>query len=125
MPELRAALASAGRESAMMEGMSIAFDADPKFAEYAHPERLVATEWLAARLDPQHPDAGKFVLLESNEDVLLYDIGHIPGARKIDWHLDLNDPIGRDYIDGEGFAALMSRLGIGRASTVEIGRAHV
>jgi len=104
----------------MMEGMSIAFDSDPKFAEYAHPERLVSTDWLAARLDPEHPDAGKFVLLESNEDVLLYDIGHIPGARKIDWHLDLNDPIGRDYIDGEGFAALMSRLGVGRETTVVI-----
>ena len=104
----------------MMEGMSIAFDPDPKFAEYAHPERLVSTEWLAQRLTPEHPDAGKFVLLESNEDVLLYDIGHIPGARKIDWHLDLNDPIGRDYIDGEGFAALASRLGIGRETTVVI-----
>ena len=104
----------------MMEGMSIAFDSDPKFAEYAHPERLVSTEWLAQRLTPEHPDAGKFVLLESNEDVLLYDVGHIPGARKIDWHLDLNDPIGRDYIDGEGFAALMSRLGIGRETTVVI-----
>lgn len=104
----------------MMEGMSIAFDSDSQFAEYAHPQRLVSTEWLAARLDPEHPDAGKLVLLESNEDVLLYDIGHIPGARKIDWHLDLNDPIGRDYIDGEGFAALMSRLGVSRDTTVVI-----
>src|SRR5699024_1429615 len=120
MPGLRGPRARAGRESAMMEGMSIAFDPDPKFAEYAHPERLVSTEWLAQRLTPEHPDAGKFVLLESNEDVLLYDIGHIPGARKIDWHLDLNDPIGRDYIDGEGFAALASRLGIGRETTVII-----
>src|SRR5690625_1973530 len=109
----------------MMEGMSIAFDSDPKFAEYAHPERLVSTEWLAQRLTPEHPDAGKFVLLESNEDVLLYDIGHIPTARKIDWHLDLNDPVGRDYVDGEGFAALMSRLGITRGTTVVIyGDAH-
>lgn len=100
--------------------MAIAFDSHPKFTQYAHPERLVTTDWVADRLAPEHPEAGKFVLLESNEDVLLYDIGHIPGAHKIDWHLDLNDPVDRDYIDSEAFAALMSRLGIARDTTVVI-----
>lgn len=104
----------------MIEGMAIPFDSDPQFSEYAHPGRLVSTEWLAARLDPGHPESGQFVLLESNEDVLLYDIGHIPGARKIDWHLDLNDPVARDYIEGPEFADLMSRLGITRDTTVII-----
>src|SRR5699024_5435053 len=45
---------------------------------------------------------------------------HIPGAHKIDWHLDLNDPVDRDYIDSEAFAELASRLGISRDSTVVI-----
>jgi len=100
--------------------MAVSFDSNPKFAQYAHPERLVSTEWLAQRLKPEHPEAGQFVLLESNEDVLLYDTGHIPGAHKIDWHLDLNDPVTRDYINGEEFSALMSRLGISRDTTVVI-----
>jgi len=58
------------------------------------------------------------VVLESDEDVLLYQTGHIPTARKIDWHTDLNDKDTRDYIDGGGFAAVMSRLGIKREDTI-------
>jgi thiosulfate/3-mercaptopyruvate sulfurtransferase len=58
------------------------------------------------------------VVVESNEDVLLYDTGHIPGAIKIDWHTELNDPVLRDYLDGEQFAALMSRKGISRDDTI-------
>ena len=58
------------------------------------------------------------VIVESDEDVLLYDTGHIPGAVKIDWHTDLNDPVARDYLDGEGFARLMSEKGIARDTTV-------
>ena len=80
---------------------------------YAHPEALVSTEWVAAHLDDP-----KIRLVESNEDVLLYDVGHIPGAVKIDWHTDLNDPVVRDYINKEQFEALMSRLGIGNDTTV-------
>lgn len=80
---------------------------------YAHPEALVSTEWVAAHLDDP-----KIRLVESNEDVLLYDVGHIPGAVKIDWHTDLNDPVIRDYINKEQFEALMSRLGIGNDTTV-------
>ena len=52
--------------------------------------------------------------------MLLYDIGHIPGAVKIDWHTDLNDPHVRDYITGEQFADLMDRKGISRDDTVVI-----
>lgn len=80
---------------------------------YAHPDALVSTEWVAAHLDDP-----KIRLVESNEDVLLYDVGHIPGAVKIDWHTDLNDPVIRDYINKEQFAALMSRLGISNDTTV-------
>ncbi len=95
--------------------MSVALDPSPKFAEYAHPEVLVSTEWLA-----QNKDLPNLVVVESDEDVLLYEAGHIPGAVKIDWHTDLNDPVTRDYVDGESFAKLMSRVGISRDSTVVI-----
>jgi len=86
-----------------------------KFAAYAHPERLVSTSWLADRLDdPQ------VVVVESDEDVLLYEVAHIPGAVKVDWHLDLNQQDVRDYVDGAGFAQLMDARGIHRTSTVVI-----
>ena len=83
------------------------------FSQYANPEALVSTEWVA-----EHKDDQNVVLLESNEDVLLYETGHIPGAHKIDWHTDLNDPVTRDFIDPEQFAAFASKLGITPESTV-------
>ena len=86
-----------------------------KFAEYAQPGRLVTGEWLEARLG--RPG---LVVVESDEDVLLYETGHIPGAVKVDWHTELNDPVVRDYVDGEGFAALLGRKGISRDDTVVI-----
>ncbi|MCM3657059.1 sulfurtransferase [Agromyces mediolanus] len=95
--------------------MSVAFDPAEKFAEYAHPERLVSTDWLAERLG----EPG-LVVVESDEDVLLYETGHIPGAVKIDWHTELNDPVVRDYVDGEQFAALLGSKGIARETTVVI-----
>ena len=65
-------------------------------ANYAHPEVLVSTDWVA-----QHLNDPRVRLVESNEDILLYDTGHIPGAVKIDWTNDLNDPVVRDYVDRE------------------------
>lgn len=93
--------------------MSIELDPTTRFAEYAHPARLVSTEWLSANL-------GKpgLIVVESNEDVLLYNTGHIPGAVKIDWHTELNDPVERDFLDSEAFAKLASSKGISRDSTV-------
>ncbi len=84
-----------------------------RLREYANPKMLVSTDWVAARLDDP-----SVVLVESDEDVLLYDTGHVPGAVKIDWHMDLNDPLVRDYLDAERFAALLSRKGISRDHTV-------
>ncbi len=81
--------------------------------QYAHPEVLVSTEWLAAHLN----DPGQRIV-ESNEDVLLFDTGHIPGAVHIDWREDLQDPLVRDYISPEAFAALASRHGITPDTTV-------
>ena len=93
--------------------MAVPADDTPKFAEYANPTMLVSTEWVAAHLDD--PDV---VVVESDEDVLLYDSGHIPGSVKVDWHDDLNDPVTRDYVDGEAFAAMCAEKGIGRDTTV-------
>ena len=73
----------------------------------------MSTEWVAAHLD----DPG-LVVAESDEDVLLYETGHIPGAVKLDWHTELNDPVTRDYVDGAGFARLMSEKGISRDTTL-------
>ncbi|HET9653793.1 MAG TPA: sulfurtransferase [Kineosporiaceae bacterium] len=85
----------------------------PRFAAYTHPERLVSTAWVA-----QHLGEPGLVVAESDEDVLLYETGHLPGSVKIDWHTDLNDPVTRDYVDGDGFARLMSARGISRDDTV-------
>ena len=53
---------------------------------YARPEVLVSTQWVA-----EHLDDPQVRVLECDEDVLLYDVGHVPGAQKLDWHEDLND----------------------------------
>src|SRR5438270_7340921 len=81
--------------------------------QYAHPDALVSTDWLA-----QHLDDPTVRILASDEDVLLYDVGHIPGALKIDWHADLNDDVQRDYVSREAFEALVRRLGIDASTTV-------
>jgi len=96
--------------------VTVEFDtSSPKFAEYAEPGRLVTGEWLEARLGQPG-----LVVVESDEDVLLYETGHIPGAVKVDWHTELNDPVVRDYVDGKGFAELLSSKGISRDDTVVI-----
>ncbi len=84
-------------------------DPDPAIAGrgYASPGVLVTTGWLAAHLGDS-----QLRLLECDEDVLLFDFGHIPGAQKIDWHSDLNDPVMRDYVSREHFQQLLRRLGI-------------
>lgn len=100
--------------------MTYPVEQNEKFAAYAHPDRLVSTEWLATAIEDGALDGGNLVVVESDEDVLLYETGHIPGAVKIDWHTDLNDEVTRDYVDGEAFAALAASKGISRDSTVVI-----
>lgn len=95
--------------------MPLSADTDPKLQAYAHPERLVTTDWLA-----EHLGDDNLVVIESNEDVLLYRTGHIPGAHHVDWHLDLNDDVMRDYVSPEAFAAMCSARGITPDSTVVI-----
>jgi thiosulfate/3-mercaptopyruvate sulfurtransferase len=95
--------------------MAVEVDTAAQFSEFAHPERLVSGEWLEA-----HIGTPGLVVVESDEDVLLYETGHIEGAVKIDWHTDLNDPVERDYIDGAAFAKLLGSKGISRDTTVVI-----
>ncbi|HEY9356007.1 MAG TPA: sulfurtransferase, partial [Arthrobacter sp.] len=55
--------------------MSYPVEQNEKFAAYASPERLVSTEWLAAALESGAVADGKLVVVESDEDVLLYETG--------------------------------------------------
>jgi thiosulfate/3-mercaptopyruvate sulfurtransferase len=82
-------------------------------SRYVHPEYLVETEWVAGHLnDPS------VRLVESDEDYLLYETGHIPGAVKVDWFTTLQDPIRRDFLSKAGFEKLCSDLGISQDTQV-------
>jgi thiosulfate/3-mercaptopyruvate sulfurtransferase len=74
---------------------------------------LTSTEEIAARLG----DVG-LKLLDVDENTEAFAGGHIPGALGIHWKNDLQDPIRRDFIGPEAFAALMDRLGIGNDDEV-------
>jgi thiosulfate/3-mercaptopyruvate sulfurtransferase len=82
-------------------------------ADYAKPDVLVDTKWVE-----EHLNDPKVRFVESNEDILLYDQGHIPGAVHIDWVADLNDKVRRDYLSKEGFEALAASKGISNDTTV-------
>ena len=82
-------------------------------ADYTHPDVLVSTEWVAG-----HANDPKIKIVESDEDVLLYEVGHIEGAVKIDWQTDLQDQLVRDYIDKAKFEKLLSDKGIANDTTV-------
>ena len=82
-------------------------------AGFAHPNYLVETDWVAEHLkDPQ------VRMVESDEDLLLYETGHIPGAVKVDWFTTLQHPLRRDFLSESEFEALCSQLGIGNDTTV-------
>ncbi len=82
-------------------------------AEYANPEVVVSTAWVAEhRTDPT------VRLVESDEDMLLYDVGHIPGAVKIDWQGERQHQVIRDYVDKEAFGTLVGSKGIRNDHTV-------
>lgn len=80
---------------------------------YAHPDVLVSTNWVA-----RHLDDPAVRIIESDEDVLLYYLGHIPGAVKVDWVNDLNDPVTRDYIDRDKLQALLRGIGVNNDTTL-------
>jgi thiosulfate/3-mercaptopyruvate sulfurtransferase len=93
--------------------MTAATDFETKAQAYAHPEVLVSTEWVA-----DHMSDPKVRVVEADEDVLLYEVGHIPGSVKLDWHTELQDPVERDFVDREGFERLMREKGISNDTTV-------
>ncbi|MGC4105808.1 MAG: sulfurtransferase [Thermomicrobiales bacterium] len=88
---------------------------DPKFAGYANPNVLVTTQWVA-----DHLDDPKVRIVESDEDILLYDIGHIPGAVKLDWETQLQDRVVREFLTKDEFEDLMAERGIANDTTVVI-----
>jgi thiosulfate/3-mercaptopyruvate sulfurtransferase len=76
-------------------------------AEYAKPETLVTSEWLAEHLED--PDIR---ILDVDEDTEAYAKGHIPGAVGVHWRKDLQSQLERDFVGPEEFAALLDRFGI-------------
>jgi thiosulfate/3-mercaptopyruvate sulfurtransferase len=80
---------------------------------YAHPEVLVETSWVAENLN--NPTIR---LIEADEDVLLYEVGHLPGAVKLDWHVDVQDRVKRDFVNQQDFEELMSKWGISNDTTI-------
>ncbi len=79
---------------------------------YAKPV-LVSTDWVAERLnDPS------VVVAEVDENPDLYDEGHIPGAVKLHWRQDLQDPVERDLVDKATFERLLGERGIGNDTTL-------
>ncbi|MDA2917943.1 sulfurtransferase [Desulfobacterota bacterium AH_259_B03_O07] len=82
-------------------------------SDYVHPEVLVSTEWVQDHLNDPNVK-----IVESDEDVLLYDVGHIPGAIKVDWQTELQDQLIRDYVNKENFEKLMSDKGIANDTSI-------
>ncbi len=80
---------------------------------YVHPEYLVETEWVAA-----HSNDPDVRIIESDEDPLLYSIGHVPGAVQVDWFSTLQHPVRRDFLTQEKFEEVASKLGITNDTTV-------
>ena len=76
-------------------------------ADYANPDVLVSTDWVEEHIDD--PD---IVIVESDEDILLYEIGHIRNSVKFDWQTELQDQLIRDYVSREDFEVLLSEKGI-------------
>ncbi len=74
---------------------------------------LVSADWAEKNLD-----APGVVFVEVDEDTTAYDAGHIPGAVKLDWKKDLQDPVRRDFVNKQQFEQLLSSRGIGNDDTV-------
>jgi len=95
--------------------LSFPADTDPRFSKFSQAQTLVSSEWV-----DQHKGSKGLVVIECDEDILLYSTGHIPSAIKLDWHTELNDSVVRDYLNSEEMAMLLSSKGISREDTVVI-----
>ena len=96
-----------------MSGTETATSGAHSTSGYFHPEVLVETSWVA-----EHLNDSSIRLIEADEDVLLYEIGHLPGAAKLDWHVDVQNPVARDFVDQQSFEKLMSSWGISNDTTI-------
>src|SRR5215216_3874021 len=74
---------------------------------------LVSAHWAEQQLGQPG-----IVFVEVDEDTTAYDKGHLPGAVKLDWKTELQDPVRRDFVDKEQFEKLLSAKGIGSDDTV-------
>jgi len=101
------------RRTLRMSGTETATSGTSATPGYVHPEVLVETSWVA-----EHLNDPSIRLIEADEDVLLYEVGHLPGAVKLDWHVDVQDPLARDFVDQQDFEKLMSRWGISNDTTI-------
>ncbi len=82
-------------------------------SDYAHPEVLVSTEWVAAR--SKYPGIR---LVEVDVDTTSYDQGHIPGALAWNWQTELQDAIRRDLAEPRAFEELLGKAGISPDTTI-------
>jgi thiosulfate/3-mercaptopyruvate sulfurtransferase len=82
-------------------------------ADYAHPETLVDTAWVA-----QHARDPNVRVVEVDVDTSAYEQGHVPGAVGWNWTTQLADPVRRDILSKEQFERLMAESGIGNDTTV-------
>lgn len=76
---------------------------------------LVNTDWVAEKLAQKSENIR---LIEVNEDILLYEVGHIQGASKLDWQADLWHPVERDFLQPAALAKLLGKLGIKESDTL-------
>lgn len=83
--------------------------------DYAHSDVLVSTEWVADHLDDE-----EVRLVEADENVRLYEDGHLPNAVKVDGIDELQQDLVRDFVDRDGFAALCEEKGISNDTTVVV-----
>ena len=74
---------------------------------------LVTTDWLS-----EHLDDDKLVVAEVDENPDLYDEGHIPGAVRLHWRDDLQDPLKRDLVEKGEFEKLLGGVGISNDTAV-------
>jgi thiosulfate/3-mercaptopyruvate sulfurtransferase len=84
-------------------------------ADYAHPEVLVNTDWVA-----QHANDAGVRVVEVDVDTSAYSQGHVAGAIAWNWQTELQDPVTRDLVDAQAFATLMGRSGISNDTTIVV-----
>jgi len=81
--------------------------------DYANPDALVSTDWLA-----KHLDDPAVRIIEVDEDTTAYEKDHIPGALAWNWSVDLHHPVRRDYLDLPALSELLSDAGVDEDTTV-------